>query len=1033
MHMKKLFTNSHWIASGLLFIVVFSLAIINYRPGLVLSGWDNLHPELNCQENIKRALFSGWQEYQGLGLPAGHGHASELPRELFLCTLTSFFPQADLRYIFYCLSLLTGAFGIYFFSYALFKNKTGSLLGALFYLLHIATVQLLYAPYEAFMMYYAFLPWMIGSLFIFLNSPSWKRLFLLFLLHILGSPQFYIPTLFVVYGIILCIIFLTHIFNGKSKRAAITAAVTIFVANLYWLGLFLYYTLTNIGSQRGAHVNFLYSEDVFLKNVEFGTISDLLLFKGFMFKFTGLLDGGYGYLLKNWITHFEYTWVTYIGYFLIIIVLIGFIKGLFSKRIRVFSLLFLCFFTFLALDTPPFTLINSVLHSNSLFHQIFRNPFTKFGNALLFFEAILFVQGVLFLGSVLFPVFRRLGEVPKLLATLALIILLFAYSLPSWRGNLLYPQLFVTYPSHYQELFAFLNKQTPGRVANFPQYALDGWSTYSWGYYGSGFVWYGIQQPILDRAFDVWNLKSERYYWEISNAVYSRNIALLDTVMDKYDISWLFIDTSITGSYSSHALYLDELVELLQASEKITLEKRFGKISVYRVKKDHKTTSFVRLYDSIARSTYNPPWYWEDKMYGMKGAYTSNSTSKTPSVIGAFPFQGLFTHRNVYERDFSINDLGTYFRISSPFKNSGGGTLFLPAHNPPLEDVDTNSYLLRQYLDPILVVNSQQYSTNAAQLSNKIHLPKVDDLALLVPKIGGLYSYRLENNEELIQSSPKNCNALYNNGTLTKKVIPYLNESAIELTSIHSNNCLEIPLTQLPQNKSYILAVKSKHIQGKPLLLRITNNSSRRTELETYLSEDVAESTSYFILPPREPYGLGYTITFDNISLLHNKETINNLVDVQLFQFPYTFATNIFFSQNSEIERNEEKTSPLLEHNVIHTNPTEYLVILNTLKAASILELTQTFNVGWYAFQIDIDPRNPLLTALKMKAPYLFTKPLKHIEINDWSNGWILDETTHGNAVSILYMPQILEYLGIGVAMGYCVVFFIVRSRHKRG
>lgn len=1029
--MKKLFTNSHWIASGVLFLVVLSLAVINYRPGRTLSGWDNLHPEFNCQENLKRALFSGWQEYQGLGLPAGHGHASELPREIVLCALTSVFPQMDLRYIFYFLALLTGALGVYSFSYSLFKNKVSSFLGALFYLLHIATVQLLYAPYEAFMMYYAFLPWMVGSLFLFLASPSWKKLFLLFALHVFGSPQFYIPTLFVVYGIILFFIFVTHVIDGKSKRAALTAIVTIFAANLYWLGLFAYYTVTNIGSQTGAHVNFLYSEDVFLKNVEFGTLSNLLLFKGFMFKFTGLLDGGYGYLLKDWIAHFDNRWVSYIGYFFFFIVLVGFVQSLFSKRNRLFSLLFLCFFTFLALDTPPFTSINSILHSNALFHQIFRNPFTKFGNALLFFEAILFVQGAKTVGEIFFSLFKVKKVIFGTLAIFAFIGLFFFYSLPSWRGNLLYPQLFVAYPSSYHELSTFLNKQTPGRVANFPQYALDGWSTYSWGYYGSGFLWYGVAQPILDRAFDVWNLKSERYYWEVSHAVYSRNAALLDAVLDKYDISWLFIDTSITGSYSSHALYIDELIELLKMSDRITLERKFGKVIVYKVKKAHETASFVRFHNIIAENAHEIPWYWEDKMYG-RGTYTSDFITKSVSEKGMFPFQGLFTNRNVYERDFNINDFGSYFRVSSPAKSKNGGILHLPANETRLEDMDPSSLLLRQYLDPILVVNSKQYSTNSAQLGADISLKGMNDLALLVPKIGGLYSYRLENNEELIESSPKNCNALYNNGTLTKKVIPYLNESAIELTSIHSNNCLEIPLTQLPQNKSYILSVKSKHIQGKPLLLRITNNSSRRTELETYLSESLDESTSYFILPPREPYGLGYTITFDNISLLHEKETINDLVDVQLFQFPYDFASNIFFTESSKT--NIVAAPPaFLEYDVVHTNPTEYLVTSNKLREASILELTQTFNAGWYAYQITIEPGNPLLTGLKMKVPYLFAKPLKHIEINGWSNGWVLSDTSDTNAVLIVYLPQMLEYLGIGVVVGYCVVFLIMRSRHRRG
>ena len=47
--------------------------------------------------------------------------------------------------------------------------------------------------------------------------------------------------------------------------------------------------------------------------------------------------------------------------------------------------------------------------------------------------------------------------------------------------------------------------------------AWGGWNYYDWGYRGSGFLWYGIKQPILDRAFDVWDKSSEKYYEEIKS------------------------------------------------------------------------------------------------------------------------------------------------------------------------------------------------------------------------------------------------------------------------------------------------------------------------------------------------------------------------------------------------------------------------------------------------------------------------------------------------------------------------------------
>ena len=69
----------------LLLVSVFAVVLItNFSADTYLYGWDNLLPELNFSLNIKRSIFAVWQEYQGLGLLGGNGHAAELPRQLIL-------------------------------------------------------------------------------------------------------------------------------------------------------------------------------------------------------------------------------------------------------------------------------------------------------------------------------------------------------------------------------------------------------------------------------------------------------------------------------------------------------------------------------------------------------------------------------------------------------------------------------------------------------------------------------------------------------------------------------------------------------------------------------------------------------------------------------------------------------------------------------------------------------------------------------------------------------------------------------------
>jgi hypothetical protein len=105
-------------------LIVLFIYLTNFRGNFWISGWDNLHPELNFAANIARAFFSSWQEYQGLGLPAGNGHATELFREILLWFINIFLPAITVRKIYLISMLLTGAFGMYFFIRNVLLQKT---------------------------------------------------------------------------------------------------------------------------------------------------------------------------------------------------------------------------------------------------------------------------------------------------------------------------------------------------------------------------------------------------------------------------------------------------------------------------------------------------------------------------------------------------------------------------------------------------------------------------------------------------------------------------------------------------------------------------------------------------------------------------------------------------------------------------------------------------------------------------------------------------------------------------------------------
>ena len=97
----------------ILVTIVFLIALINYQLGTWLTGWDNLHPEFDFWLNIKRSLIAVWQEYQGLGLVGGMGHASDLFRQIFLLIFSLLIPLNFLRYFYTFLMLLLGLLGLY--------------------------------------------------------------------------------------------------------------------------------------------------------------------------------------------------------------------------------------------------------------------------------------------------------------------------------------------------------------------------------------------------------------------------------------------------------------------------------------------------------------------------------------------------------------------------------------------------------------------------------------------------------------------------------------------------------------------------------------------------------------------------------------------------------------------------------------------------------------------------------------------------------------------------------------------------------
>ncbi|MEK7160200.1 MAG: hypothetical protein AAB702_01850 [Patescibacteria group bacterium] len=658
-------------------LLIFTAVILtNLSFTKFLIGWDNLLPELNLGLNIKRAIFSTWQEYQGLGLLAGNGHAAELPRLIFIYLLSFIAPINLIRQIYVFTMLLTGALGVYFLIKTVFnKNSPVAFIGSLFYLLNLMTVQTFYVPFEPMITHYGFLPWLILSLIYFLENNTKKALFFFITINILAIPQGQVPTVFLVYLFVFAIILVS--FNLREKRKelfnkSLKAIFLTFIINAFWLLPFLYFAITNSNVALDAKINQMATQTVILQNKAFGDIESVMLLKGFWFNNVDPdLTGKFAYMLKPWRDQLTNPFIVYIGYLFFAVILIGLISSIKTKKtiFIVMGSLFIFSFTMLATNTPPFSWIDSFLKLFPVFSEIFRFPFTKFGVVLLLCYAVFFAMGVFQIYSFLENRFR-IKNVFSYLAIAIFSVLIIFFIFPVFKGELFYYKEKLSLPKEYLQTFDYFKTQDKNmRIANLPQPTFWGWGFYKWGYGGSGFLWYGIKQPILDRAFDVWSKPSENYYWELSNALYSKNPMLLKNVLNKYQVGFLLLDKNIINPPSPEVLMTSETEKLIAQIPEIKKSASFGNIAIYKVSLKDNVNNFIYTAGKLP-VTNKYQWGNYDKAYATLGNYITDITNLTIF----YPFRSLFSAKNQEDQEYSVKENGKNIEFSKKLTNINSET-----------------------------------------------------------------------------------------------------------------------------------------------------------------------------------------------------------------------------------------------------------------------------------------------------------------------------------------------------------------------
>lgn len=591
-HFKRLLP-SQIIFPLVIFFVGLAIAVLNYTPNTFLTGWDTLHPEFNFPHALSSTFWGTFRLDQGLGAIAAHSHMSEIPRIILLWISSIILPPSFLRYFYFFTCLILGPLGMYFFVRLVLSKKDDKLAGsvaafasALYFLLNLGTLQHFYVPFEMFAAHFAFLPWIFYLALKYLGKGNRRLLLVIFIVTFLGSPQAYAATLF--YGFFVCFASFIFLYSTltKSIRRGILVLFTLIFASAFWMLPNFYSALNQSAEIEQSKINSLFSPEAILHNQQWGTLDNIFLNKNFLFDWReySFAKGEFVQVLNEWQLHLENPVIAVLGWVTVVIALLGLIGVVVRKDKVGISLLLpfvICLF-FLINNNPPTGFLYRFFTENfPVLGEAFRTPFTKFSIFFILIMGYFFGSGIYLLIKGLFRI-KKTVIIPVVLAGLVA-VLLGIYMLPAFKGNLISRSMRVSIPQEYFDMYEWFDNQPDQRVATLPMYTFWGWKYLTWGYQGAGFLWFGLNQPVMERDFDRWNADNETFYTQASSAIYEENQENFENILAKYNIGYLVYDSSEFNPGGSSTLLKSDLLEKwLNNSPNITKEKDFGFISVYK-------------------------------------------------------------------------------------------------------------------------------------------------------------------------------------------------------------------------------------------------------------------------------------------------------------------------------------------------------------------------------------------------------------------------------------------------------------------
>ncbi len=1064
-------------------LIAVWVAVASYKPGTILSGWDTLHPEFDIWNYIHRIL-TVWQPHQGLGAPPSQAHLADFFRMIPYLFFSLTLPMDMVRYVYILLMLPCGVIGVYIFlRFGLLSGKpyarVASFFGALWYLGNFGTPQHFYTPLEMFVTFYGFVGWFYLAVILCLKASTRPRWLFLILTTIFMVSTAHTATLWYVFfaGLVLVLgtYWVLSYFSFSLLKRICLIIVVVLSINIYWILPNVYYVKHYNKDVQLSKTHRLFSNEFFLRGQKRGTLKDTVLLTNFPFDWY-VYDHSSKKMVPQmgpWVDHVTKPVVEYIGYGFFLLVVLGMIYAWRQKNWLIFSfspLFAVCLF-FLINANPPFTHLFLFLRDSlSLFREGFRFPFTKFSLYAMFIFSIYYAYILQVIFSYLFK-----KDNLKLMLSVVVLFLIgahFYFALPTWTSGVILPEMRVTIPKPYFELFDwFKQKPSRDRILTLPLNPSNGWVYHAWGYQGAGFMWFGLRQPLLDREFDRWYPYNEEAYRELSYALYAQDVERFGDLLHKYRIKYIVSDDSVTSPGLKNVqqfLFSREATRILNKLSVVTPITSFDFLHVYAVQE---ATSEIELNSSLVSVQPSFRWSYTDQAFAYYGDYYTSATDNEVS----YPFRTFLNTADKLSPDLLIEP-GTR-KYSSKIEVKAKDSVFFPAFEKtepaiyadlsvvrsrsPSLTVKLNYYVpdvLRQFQSEeyqiipdirsegiFFTLNGKEYSVSRDveagkltyvdtvlintqepnQLDNQTFLPQIRQVELSTSlkelKISGSFPpHTFIFNAEQISSNLPN-----ETDKLAKHIGKDREGSFVYYNSVDSTVADSIDLGAFSQEFGYVVSFTSRNLSGLPLRICLFNLFSGRCDLHDELSMSSQWTNDLFVVPPFHEMN-GYRLDIYNLGLGTIPAT-NELRKVELMPLSY------FFLSDARIVKKKKsmtkKISQVLKGNYRWDSSVSATIQRDSLQGDSIVSYFQAFEPGWKAYIVEEN------SSLANSLPLFFGKELKdHVLVNNWANGWkitLQDCPSAQCRIVLLFWPQYLEFIGFGFLIGVIIWIALWKNKEK--